>query len=201
MLSVTTSEFEPYGYLLNEEFPCAVNYLSTKAKMPREGNIYVRDDIDMKNCPDAKRLQEEVFGLGQMEAGYCNGHNTKLNCLEYHACPEVDLAATDLILLLALPSDIEDGKLDSSKVKAFYVKKGQAVVLRPYVLHFSPCMAKGEPFRCGIYLSAGTNRDLTIKPADPKLWKENKWLFAHRESKQAGLGAYVGITGVNLEVK
>ena len=176
MLTVTTSDFAPYGYLLEGDFSKQIEYLLEKSPLPETGNIYVRDDGVFRATEGTKAIQEAVFGLGEMEAGYCNGNNTKLNCMEYHACPEVDLAATDMVLLLALPSDIVDGRLDSSKCKAFLVKKGQAVVLYPYVMHFSPCKYKGQPFKSGIYLSMGTNRDLPSPSSDPKLWKENKWL-------------------------
>lgn len=200
MLSVTTSDFAPYGYVLEGDYSKQVEYLLSHTPIPESGNIYVADDPSFRGVEGTKEIQEKVFGLGEMEAGYCNGNNTKLNCMEYHACPEVDIAATDLILLLALPSDIVDGKLNSSKCKAFYVKKGQAVVLYPYTLHFSPCKANGTPFKCAIYLSMGTNLDLKEKPTDPKLWKVNKWLLAHPESNQAKIGAYIGITGDNIEI-
>ena len=200
MLTINTSEFAPYGEVLEGDFSPIVDYLNQHTPIPESGNIYVRDEEPFRLLDASKSIQESVFGLGEMEAGYCNGNNTKLNCMEFHACPEVDVAANDLVLLLALPSDIEDGILDSSKCKAFLVKKGQAVVLRPYVLHFSPCKYEGKPFRCAVYLAMGTNRDLTCKPRDPMLWKENKWLLAHPESKQASLGAYIGIKGKNIEV-
>ena len=199
MQTTITSIDEDYGYLLDHDFTDLIDYLSS-TPIPESGNIYVRDDENMHSLAGFSYLQETIFGLGEMESGYCNGNNKKLNCLEYHTCPEVDLALDDLILLLALPKDIQNGKIHSSKVKAFYIKKGQAVVLKPYVLHFSPCMVNNHPFRCGIFLTQGTNRDLNTKPSDPSLWKENKWLLAHKESKQASLGAYIGIEGENIEL-
>ena len=200
MRSVTTSEFEPYGYLLEGDWSEVVSYLLEHTPLPKEGNVYCRDDEAFGQLKASQLIREKVFGLGQMESGYCNGNNTKLNCMEFHTCPEVNLAATDMVLLLALPSDIVDGKLDVKKVKAFFVPKGTAVVLRSYVLHYSPCMYHGQPFRCGVYLAKGTNRPLRIKPADPSLWAENKWLLAHPESEPAQKGAYVGIVGENIEV-
>ncbi len=154
----------------------------------------------MTLLPGMAAIRESVFGNGQIETGYCNGYNNKLNCMEYHSCPEVDIARDDLILLLALPSDIVDGTLDPAKVKAFLVKKGQAVILYPYTLHFSPCRLSKEGFRCGVILSAETNKDLEKKSSDAKLWRVNKWLLAHPESKQAAQGAYIGIVGENISV-
>ena len=201
IIAATDEEFSPYGRILDLDSSEFVAYLKEKAKMPQEGNLYVRSDEAMLSLKGAKQIQEEAFGMGDIEIGYCNGYNSLLNCLESHACPEVDVAADDLVLLLALPTDVHDGKIDSKDVKAFLLKKGQAALLYPYTFHFSPCKLSEEGFRCAIVLSEGTNADLKEKPSDPRIWKVNKWLFAHPESGQAKLGAYLGIEGENLKVE
>ncbi|MCR4562330.1 MAG: DUF4867 family protein [Bacilli bacterium] len=200
MLEIESEDFKKYGYVLRGDYSDVVSFLLEKSPMPKENNLYVRDDEAMRDIPTLVELKERIFGLSETENGYCNGYNSKLNCLEYHASVEVDIAATDLVLLLALPKDIKDGVIDSKDVKAFYVKKGTCVVLNPFTLHFSPCKVSDDGFKCAIILPMGTNRDLPFAPKDKKLWKENKWLFAHENSKQASLGAYVGIIGDNIEV-
>ena len=154
----------------------------------------------MHKLKSFSEIKETVYGLGKIESGYCNGYNSKLNCLEYHTCPEVDVASCDLVLLLATMDDVKDGVIDSSLVKAFLLKEGEAVIINPYVFHFSPCKLTSAGFKCAIILTDGTNSDLETKPVDNRLWKVNKWLFAHPESNQAGLGAYIGIKGDNIEV-
>lgn len=197
MPTVITSLPADYGYYLEGDYSDILAYLSS-TPIPEEGNLYVRDSEDMHAFSGFKRIQEAVFGDSEMESGYVNGNNKKLNCLECHACPEVDIAVNDMILLLALPKDIHDGKIDSKAAIALHVKAGQVLVLHPYVLHFSPCMVDNKPFRCGIFLTQGTNRELDCKPASPCLWRENKWLYAHPESNQAKQGAYIGIVGENI---
>ncbi len=199
--SVTDPEFQDYGYVLSFNTDEIVSYLKEKAVMPKENNIYVRDDKDMKSLSGIDEIHEKVYGLGDIEVGYCNGYNSLLNCMEYHTCPEVDIAADDLVLLLARPKDLKDGILDSKDVKAFLVKKGEAVCLYPYTMHFSPCKLSDNGFRCAIILSDKTNMDLDKKVDDKALWKVNKWLLAHKDSKQATLGAYVGIAGENIKVE
>ena len=200
MLNSTSKEFLEYGYKLEGDFSDLLEKLKS-TPVPETGNIYVRDDESFHNCPSFLRIEEEIYGLNKAEIGYCNGNNKLLNCLEYHTCPEVDIALNDLILLLARPCDIKNGVIDSKDVKAFYIKAGEAVVLYPYTLHFSPCIVDNVPFRCQIILSDHTNEDLDVKPNDPKLWKRNKWLYAHKDTNQAKLGAYVGIIGENIEIK
>ena len=52
-----------------------------------------------------------------------------------------------------------------------------------------------------VFLHKGTNLPLESKTSDPKLWAVNKWLYAHKDTKQARDGAYVGIVGENIEIK
>ena len=202
IISVTDKEFAPYGRVVDVDTSEIVSYLKEKARMPEVGkNLYVRDDKEMHCLRGVKEIRETVFGMGDMEVGYCNGYNSLLNCMEYHACPEVDVAADDLVLLLALQSDSENGVLDSKRVKAFEVKKGEAIILYPYVFHFSPCKMSEEGFRCAVFLSDKTNMELTSKPKDRKLWMVNKWLLAHKDTTQAKEGAYIGIIGDNILVQ
>lgn len=198
--SVTDQDFADYGYILNVDTSEIVTYLKEKAKMPSENNIYVRNDEEMFSLEGLKEIQEKVYGMNDIEVGYCNGYNSLLNCMEYHNCPEVDIAADDLILLLGTQKDIHDGILDSGDVRAFLLKKGQAVVLSPYTLHFSPCKLSEDGFRCAIILTDKTNMDLPCKVNDKALWKVNKWLLAHKDTIQAKSGAYIGISGENIKV-
>ncbi len=200
ILSVTSEEFKSYGYKLDIDTSEIVTYLKTKSTMPEKNNIYVRDDVNMSFLKGVKEIQEKVYWFSDIEVGYCNGYNSLLNCLEYHMCPEVDIAGDDLVLLLAKPDDIKNGVVDSKDVKAFLLKKGEAVVLNPYIMHFSPCKLKDEGFTCAIILGDKTNMDLPSKASDPRLWKVNKYLLAHKDSSQASMGAYIGIVGENIKV-
>lgn len=201
ILSVTDPSFKEYGSIIDIDSTEIVSYLKEKAKMPQKNtNLYQRDDMDMHSLKGIKEIKEKVYGFGDIEVGYCNGYNSLLNCMEYHACPEVDIAANDLVLLLARKEDIHDGILESKDVKAFLLKENQAVILNPYTLHFSPCKLSEDGFRCAIILSNKTNMDLDETPSDKTLWKVNKWLLAHKDTIQAKNGAYVGIVGENLKV-
>ena len=129
--------------------------------------------------------------------------NSRLNALEYHRSSEIDIAATDLILLLGCQQDIEaDDTYDTSKVEAFFVPAGTAVELYATTLHYAPCSVKANGFRCVIVLPKGTNEELPFKPAEEGenrlLTAVNKWLIAHEE---AGIdGAFCGLRGENITV-
>ena len=175
------------------------------APLPLDEVIYEPSIEELEGLKIADEMKERAYGGLEIQIGYCNGTNTKLNCFEYHRDSEIDIAADDVILLVARQQDIQDGKIDSSKTEAFLCPKGPAVALYATTLHYAPCSAKlGEGFRVVIVLPKGTNEDkpaLTVKNAeDNLLWAQNKWLLAHKDTAEAADGAHVGITGDNIDI-
>ena len=143
-----------------------------------------------------------------MQFGWCNGHNTKLNCLEYHRASEINLGTTDFILLLAKREEIVDYKIDSSKVKAFLVPAGVMVEVYATTLHYAPCGIENDGFMVGVILPYGTNFDLEADhidclansdDEDKLLTAKNKWLIAHPDAP-GEKGHFPGLIGANIEV-
>ena len=140
-----------------------------------------------------------------MQFGWCNGHNTKLNCLEYHRSSEINLGTSDFILLLAKREEINDYKIDSSKVKSFLVPKGVMIEIYATTLHYAPCQAnKDTGFQVLVGLPLGTNVGcpdfIPGNTEDKLLTATNKWLLAHETSTEAKNGAWIGITGNNIDI-
>lgn len=52
----------------------------------------------VRRLPD--EMKERAYGGLEIQIGYCNGNNKKLNAVEYHRSSELDIAVDDLILLL-----------------------------------------------------------------------------------------------------
>ncbi|MCR5741184.1 MAG: DUF4867 family protein [Gammaproteobacteria bacterium] len=198
MKTTQDNEFKNFGKVLKNNTDEIIEYLNTSSPMPEDGTIYVANDDAFLNLPSVKLMEKKYFNE-PMEAGYCNGYNRKMNCLEWHGCIEINVANEDIILLLGQKDDIVDDKIDSSKVTPFLIKKGQMISLYPGVLHFAPIQTSEKGFKCAVLLTMGTNEDLKRKSKDKFYFKNNKWLIAHEEAKQAQMGAVVGITGKNLE--
>lgn len=203
--SVTDKEFAPYGKVLEGyDTTTLLKVLDEKTPLP-EGVEYVMSEAALEYTDIFGHLQNNAYGGMPIQMGYCNGHNTKLNCLEYHRDSELNIGSTDFILLLAKADDIVDGKLDTSKVMAFKANKGQVVEVYETSLHYAPCSAKkGDGFKVVIVLPKGTNGavpNLTpLNEEDKWMTACNKWLLAHEESSEAKSGAYVGLTGVNTDI-
>ena len=141
----------------------------------------------------------------QIQIGMCWGYNTKLNCLEYHRDSEINIGESEFILLLAKQSQIKDGKLDTSLVRAFKAPAGVAVEVYATTLHYAPCQTHKEGFRVAVILPRGTN---TGKPdfrasseEDRWMTARNKWLLAHEDTNEALLGAHIGLVGNNIDIE
>ena len=203
LYSVHDPAFAPYGRVLRVYNPVALRAALAQTKIPETGNSYTASDPLLEATADVRRLAHTVYGGMAVQAGCCNGHGFTLNAEEYHKCSEVNYTTTGLVLLLALPGDVQDRKLDASKVVGFYLPSETMVEIYPLVLHFAPCRVKPEGFDCLVVLTRGTNTPLErVDAAAPGeeglLWMRNKWLLCHPDSPQAQKGAFVGITGENL---
>ena len=204
---VTDPEFVNYGRIIegyDEEKKEIEDTLRDNTPVP-EGTAYVAEEKALQELPAAEKITNSLFGGSPMQFGWCNGHNTKLNCLEYHRASEINLGTTDFILLLAKREEIVDYKIDSSKVKAFLVPKGVMVEVYATALHYAPCQAsKDSGFQVLVGLPKGTNvgkPDFTPANQEDKLiTATNKWLLAHAESSEAKDGAWIGITGENIDI-
>ena len=205
IISVFDPSFASYGHIVEGyDFSELLKTLEKVTPCP-DGVQYVPSQPELEQLPVAKELSSNEYGGMPIQLGWCNGHNTKMNCLEYHRDSEVNLGTRDFILLLAKLDDIKGGKLDSSKVKAFLCPAGTAVEVFGTTLHYAPCSAKkGEGFKVLVVLPKGTNGpkpDIALKNDEDKLLTAcNKWLLAHADSDEAKNGAVVCITGANPDI-
>ena len=203
MKSVTDEAFRPYGRVLpldTKEFCTALKGID----IPAEGTVYEPSVASFEALPLFQELTAKTYGEMPTELGHCSGHNETLNALEYHRSSEIDIAATDLVLMVGRQQDIDPETLtyDTSKVECFFVSAGTAVELYATTLHFAPCGIDGQEFRCGVALPRGTNEALKNPIAkegeDRLLFAVNKWLIAHKEGGLDKDGAFIGLKGENL---
>lgn len=200
---VTDSAFKAYGRVITGYDFSGLLKAMEQTPLP-EDVIYIPSLPEMEALPAAKELENGIYGQMPIQIGCCNGHNKKLNAVEYHRDSEVDIAVDDLILILGKQQDIEeDHTYDTSRMEAFLVPAGTAVEVYATTLHYAPCHVKDEGFRCVIVLPKDTNLDMEpveVKdPEDRLLFARNKWLIGHAEG---GLpeGAFIGLKGENLSV-
>ena len=201
--SVYDAGFAPYGKVLTGyDTKELLETLERVTPLP-EGTDYVASQSEA--LPIAEQLSSNAYGGMPIQLGWCNGHNTKLNCLEYHRDSELNCGTTDFVLLLAKLDDLKDGVLDTAKVRAFRVPAGVLVEIYASTLHYAPCNgASGQGFRVMVALPRGTNGpkpEITpVNDEDKRLWACNKWLLAHADSSEAKQGAPVLLPGENIDI-
>ncbi len=197
---VTDQAFRKYGQVL-EGYDFTGIIKEMKHTPVPEDVIYVPSAEELEALDIIKDLQNKGYGGLPIQIGYCNGHNKKLNALEYHRNSEINIAVTDLILLIGCQQDVEpDHTYDTSKVEAFLVPAGTGIEVYATTLHYAPCHVNEGGFQCVVVLPKGTNTDLTFpttKTGEDKLMTaKNKWLIAHEDAKIEG--AFNGLKGENI---
>ena len=134
-----------------------------------EGVVYEPGINALEALPVKKELETVTYGETPIQIGYCNGHNSKLNAVEYHRSSEINVAATDAILLLGQLADVaEDFTYDTSKMEAFLVPAVWKSSLLLCIMH--PAVWTVRDFRWQLYCP----RALIIRFREPI----RKWIMA-----------------------
>lgn len=221
--SVFDDEFGKYGrvhsgYVLDE----LIEYMEDKTDIPDEGNVYVPSEESMELTHVARTIKSVIYGGMPIQIGYCNGKNSTYNGFEYHKCSEINIAVTDMMLVLGLTTEISHCHYNNDDAKVFFVPKGTMIEMYQTTLHLSPIKVCDEGFKDVVILAEGTNTPLSPKEKKERdkiitnlanrneedkdaetalLLARNKWVISHPDRQQLiDQGAYPGIIGENKEL-
>lgn len=160
--SVNDSEFKTFGRVVENldttEIITAAKIIAT----PETGSVYTPSEESFEKLQISAQIKNEYFGTLLTQIGYCHGHNSLLNAAERHFSSEINIAVTPLVLILGHIWDMENGKIDSSSFKAFYLPQGTAVEVYATTLHFCPCETEKGGFGCVVGLPLDTNTPLVL---------------------------------------
>ena len=110
--SVYDPEFRPYGRVLEGYDVTGLCAAMDAIGLPPEGVAYEPAIESLEACAVFRELENRAYGGMPTQLGMCWGHNTALNCLEYHRDSEINIGSGEFILLLARQQEIENGLLD-----------------------------------------------------------------------------------------
>lgn len=206
---VTDAAFKKYGRVISHVDVAELVAVLKETPIPADV-VYEPSVESLEKLPVKEELSSVIYGEMPIQIGYCNGHNKKLNALEYHRDSEINIAAEDAVLMLGSLQDVDaDFTYDTSKVEAFLVPAGTAVEIYATTLHYAPCHVEDGGFQVAVVLPKGTNYELKTAHAkvengkapneDALLAAVNKWLIGHAEG---GLpeGSFLGLKGENLSL-
>jgi len=202
--SVTDKEFKKYGQVL-KNYDCSEIIEKMKSTPLPSDVIYEPSIKELEDLKIAKDLKIREFGELPIQIGYCNGNNYLLNAVEYHRSSEINIAVTDLILLIGCQQDIEDDySYDTSKIEAFRVPAGTIIEVYATTLHYAPCNVNENGFKCVVVLPRDTNLSLENNiervGEDALLFAKNKWLIGHKDTDLGEQGAFIGLVGENIHL-
>ncbi|MBO4861714.1 MAG: DUF4867 family protein [Firmicutes bacterium] len=217
ILDVNSDAFKRYGRVIEDiDAGALIEYLEIHTQIPEQGNVYVASDPEMETIPAVAQLQKDFYAGRPVQCGYCNGKNSTYNGFEYHKGSEINVAATDLILVLGRREDIsEDLTYHVDTAQPFFLEKGTVVELYQDTLHLSPLRTQDSGFKAAVVLQRGTNTSLTnAERAEAKraaergdknarlLLQRNKWVISHPDREPLmKQGAWPGVLGENRELK
>lgn len=204
--SIFDSAFSVYGKAVTGYDFTELLVVLSKQEKPADQVVYVPSCRELESLPVFIELRDRFYGGMPIQIGYCNGTNTKLNCLEYHRDSEVNVFESDTVLLVGRQQDIINNMYDTSKTEAFLAPAGSAAEFYATTLHYAPCDGKrGAGFRAAVVLPRGTNtgkpRAAEENPEDRLLFARNKWLIALKGTSEAAAGAFIGLTGGNIDIE
>lgn len=199
--SIRDKEFNKLGKVIDNPFHDFFEKQQKHIKLPESGASYMAS-VNYFETEETLKYYRSYFGDMDVQIGYCYGENHILNALEWHKCSEINIALEDMILLLGDMEDMVGDSFDTANIKAFLVKKGEAVEFYQTTLHFCPCSRENEFFKTIVILPRGTNTPLENSSSDKKLIAKNKWLICHPECKKhVDLGRVATIKGENITIK
>lgn len=202
---VTDIDFKKYGQVL-KNYDCSEIMEKMKSTTPLPSDVIYEPSIkELEDLKIAEELRIREFGELPIQIGYCNGNNYMLNAVEYHRSSEINIAVTDLILLIGCQQDIEDDySYDTANIEAFMVPAGTIIEVYATTLHYAPCNANEDGFKCVVVLPRDTNLPLekTIEKVneDALLFARNKWLIGHKDTDLGKQGAFIGLVGENIHL-
>ena len=203
--SVYDRSFAEYGKVLKGFDNTDLTKRMAEIEMPQSGTAYEPSIESLEESDVFSEYRDRGFGGMPIQIGMCWGYNTRLNCLEYHRDSEINIGERDFILLLAKQSQIQNGKLDTSLVRAFRAPAGVAVEVYATTLHYAPCQTDKEGFRVAVILPRGTNTEKPVfrSSCEEDRWMtaRNKWLLAHEDTNEARGGAHIGLVGDNIDIE
>ena len=199
--TVFDDAFLEFGKVINDIDTTEIVSVAKQFENPKEGSLYLPSEPSFEKLEIAKSIQNDLFGYMPTQVGYCYGYSNFLNATEWHTSSEINIATTDLVLILGQRKDIIDNKIDSSKFKAFYVPKGTMIEVFATSLHFCPCQVNDNGFGCVVALPTGTNTPLEVEPKDKLMFRKNKWILSHVDNEALiERGVVAGIYGENYKI-
>lgn len=199
--------FKQYGTIWNGfDITELETFCQKNVKIDQQKNFYTPSNPELEKIALFREISNEVYAGMPIEAGECTGQTRDFTAVEYHQGSEVNIALTDVVMVLAHRAILEEkGSIDPRKdAKLFFVPAGTVFEMYSDTLHYSPIKVHHSGFEVIVVLPAGSNQPLPEKfsAQNKRIVKKNKFQLVHacREDKIKA-GAQIGVTGDLIEIE
>ncbi len=199
--------FKQYGTLWNEfDLTELEAFCNKNVKIDSEKNFYVPSNPALEKLALIQQVSNEVYAGMPLEAGECTGQTRDFTAVEYHQGSEVNVALTDVVMVLAHRAILEKkGSIDPKEdAKLFFVPAGTVFEMYSDTLHYSPIKVHASGFKVIVILPEGSNQPLPEKfsAKNKRIVKKNKFQLVHACRKdKIEAGAEIGVTGDLIEIE
>jgi len=201
ILDVNSKEFSTYGRVIHGVDIAEILEEAKKIENKGSGSNYEPSVEAFEKLAIAGEIKTKFFGESRIQVGYCWGNNNYFDATEWHTSSEINIAVTDLVIIVGHVWEVENNTVDTSVFKAFYVPKGTVLECFATTLHYGPCEVNKDGFGWVVALPEGTNTPLSGDYEDKLLWAKNKWLIAHVDNASLiAEGAVAGVRGTNYKI-
>ena len=108
--TVFDDAFLEFGKVINDIDTTEIVSVAKQFENPKEGSLYLPSEPSFEKLEIAKYIQNDLFGYMPTQVGYCYGYSNFLNATEWHTSSEINIATTDLVLILGQRKDIIDNR-------------------------------------------------------------------------------------------
>ena len=131
ILKVTDEAFRQYGKVIKDIDVSDI--ITAMSETPCPDDVVYEPSIEsLEACKSAQSVSDSLYGGMPIQIGYCNGHNHLLNAVEYHRDSEINIAVTDLILILGKEQDITEDHTPGMRPSVFAPWKPRGPFVRPH---------------------------------------------------------------------
>ncbi|WP_412989811.1 DUF4867 family protein [Pediococcus siamensis] len=203
---VNSEAFADFGLVYKQyDLSKVTAYMDSHIEIPTDHNDYVPDDETLEKDATIQQIAADVYAGMPISAGPCVGQSTSFSAIEFHQGSEVNIAFTDVVMVLGKRRDIHDYEYDAeTHAKLFFVPAGTVFEMYSDTLHYSPCKVDESGFKVIVMVLQGTNQPLPagFKATNKMIVKQNKFQMAHASrTDKIAQGILPGVKGKLIDIK
>lgn len=117
IFDVTSEEFTTFGRIIKGMDVTEIITEAKKIEMIGNDSNYKPSVEAFEKLNIAGEIKIKLFGESEIQVGYCWGYNSIFGATEWHTSSEINIAVTDLLIIVGHVWDVKDNTIDTSKFR------------------------------------------------------------------------------------